>query len=104
MSSELDGSADGDRGVGVVPSRRVVHAGLPAVMDLDEAAAVRVACAAQPSVPCRELGHHFDGEGLGLLLVSAAVPASGLEYPGCRYGLDGWLADAAGLDAGRLGF
>src|SRR5665647_3682116 len=104
MSSKLDGFVDGDRGVCIVPSRRVVHAGLPAVMDLDEAATVRVTGTTEPSVPCRELGHDFDGEGLGFGFVSSAGPASGLEYSCCRDGLDGWLADAAGLDAGRLSF
>src|SRR5665647_2532862 len=98
MACKLNGSVDGDRGVGIVPSRRVVHAGLPAVMDLDQAAAVRVTGAAEPSVPCRELGHGLHGEGLGIRFVPSARHASGLENSRYSDGLDGRLADAAGLD------
>src|SRR5665647_3215863 len=104
MASKLDRSVDGDRGVGIVPSRRIVHAGLPAVMDLDQAATVQVTCAAEPSVPCREFGHRLAGEGLGFRFVPSAQRTSGLENSRYSDGLDGWLADAAGLDTGGLSF
>src|SRR6185295_19757242 len=52
-------------GVGAIPARRVVHAGLPAVVERDAAAGFRVAGLGQPTVPADEVGPAAIEEGLG---------------------------------------
>jgi hypothetical protein len=90
-----------DHRIAVVPARRVVQAGLPAMMDLDHPVAVRISCGRQPGMPVEPLVERLIQELLGHQPVGAPEPTALRHHLGQGNRVHRWLADPAGGDAGR---
>ena len=92
-----------DVGVRGIPAWRVVHAGLPAVVQADPSVVLRVAGGREPPVPAHQVAPASVEELLGHRPGAAAVPAGVVEDALDRDRVHRRLCDARGLrdDGGR---
>ena len=87
-------------GIGTVPARRVVHTGLPAVVERDQAVLVRVSGLGQPAVPAHQIVPPVVEEALGHRARRAAPSAGTVQDPLHGDCMHRRLGDTRGLPAG----